>query len=451
MLKERGKHVFKRLKTKINSDQNFKDILKGSSLTFAAKIMGILFGLATSLIIARYYGADVVGIVAIVNSILAIFGIFALMGTNTAVLRLIPEYLQKYSLSSAYELYKKTISIVFGLSLLGTLVLYLSSGLLSEYAFHKPSLEHFLVIASLFIGIQAMVPIHQDVIRGLQKINLYAVMQFLPSFLNFFLIVIVTFFFFYKYNPVYVIFASSTMMLIITFIAVQRSFKTTASIYDTEYTVTRSEIITLSFPMFLANGMFIVIEQTDTMMLGIMRSEAEVGIYSIAFKLAMMTMLIFTAVNSMAAPKFSQLYHSGKMEELKQVAQKSTKLIFWINLPIFIIYILLGEFLLKLFGSEFTMGYYPLIILAMGQLILAMVGSVGHFLNMTGHQNVFKNIIIIGGVLNIILNFILIPNYGIIGAAIASMVSNAAWGISAAIYIRHKFGFSIAYIPFLKK
>ena len=200
--------------------------------------------------------------------------------------------------------------------------------------------------------------------------------------------------------------------------------------------------------MFLANAMFIVIEQTDTIMLGIMRSEAEVGIYSIAFKLAMMTMLIFTAVNSMAAPKFSQFYHSGKMEELKQVAQKSTKLIFWINLPIFIIYVFLGQFILNLYGSEFTMGYYPLIFLAMGQLILAMVGSVGHFLNMTGHQNVFKNIIIIGGVLNIVLNIILIPNYGINGAAIASMISNAAWSIMAAIYIRHKFGFSISYIPF---
>ena len=448
MLKERSKHIFKRLKTKINSDQNFKDILKGSSLTFAAKIIGIVFGLATSLIIARYYGADVVGIVAIINSILAIFGIFALMGTNTAVLRLIPEYLQKYSISSVYILYKKTISIVLGLSLLGTIVLYLSSGLLSEYAFHKPSLEYFFIIASLFIGVQAMLPINQDVIRGLQKINLYALMQFLPSFINFFLIVIVTFLFFYKYNPVYVIFASSIIMLIITSIAVQRSFKSTVSTHNTEYIASRSEIIALSFPMFLANSMFIVIEQSDTIMLGIMRSETEVGIYSIAFKLAMMTMLIFTAVNSMAAPKFSQLYHSGKMEELKQVAQKSTKLIFWINLPIFIIYVLLGEYLLKLFGNEFKMGYYALIFLAMGQLILATVGSVGHFLNMTGHQNVFKNIIIMGGVLNIVLNLILIPNYGINGAAIASMVSNAAWSITAAIYIYYKFGFSIAYIPF---
>lgn len=440
--------MIERLKAKIDSDQNFKDILKGSSLAFIAKIMSAMFGIATSLIIARYYGADVMGIVAIINSVLAIFGIFALMGTNTAILRLIPEYLQKYSVSSVYELYKKTISIVFGLSLLGTVVLFLSSALLSEYAFHKPSLEYFFVISSLFIGIQSLVPINQDVFRGLQKINLYAQMQFLPSFLNFVLIVIVTFFFFYEYNPVYVIFASSTIMLIITSIAVQRSFKTAASIHHTKHITSRSDIIALSFPMFLANSMYIVIEQTDTIMLGIMRSEAEVGIYSIAFKLAMMTMLIFTAVDSMAAPKFSQLYHSGKMEELKQVAQKSTKLIFWINFPIFIIYIVLGQFLLNLYGSEFNMGYYALIILAMGQFTLAVVGSVGHFLNMTGHQKVFKNIIIMGGVLNIVLNIILIPNYGITGAAIASMISNATWSITAGIYIRHKFGFSISYVPF---
>ncbi len=441
--------MIKQLKAKINSDKNFKDILKGSSLTFIVKILSTMLGLVTSLIIARYYGAEVVGVVAIINSVLAIFGVFALMGMNTAILRLIPEYLQKYSVSSAYGVYKKALSIVFGLSFLGAITLYFSSPLISEYIFHKAYLEYFFTLAALFIGIRVIATLNQATLRGLQNIKLYAIMQFLPSLLNFLFIIVVTFFFYYKYNPVYMMFATNFAMLIVTFMVVQHLFKTMTNVNEKKYVPSSSEIMMLSFPMFLTASMHMVIGQSDTIMLGMMRSEAEVGVYDIVFKLAILTSFVLTAVNSIAAPKFSQLYNSGQMEELKEIAQKSTKLIFWGSLPIVFSCIFLGKFILNMFGGEFIVGYHALIFLAIGQFINASFGSIGLFLNMTGNQKEFLKIIVFSGILNILLNFILIPKYGITGAAITTMISISIWNILGSIYIKTKFGFSISYIPII--
>ena len=441
--------MIKQLKTKINSDKNFKDVLKGTSLAAIAKIVSVVFTFMTSLITARYYGAEVLGTLAIIGSVLAIFSVFALMGMNTAVLRLIPEYLQKYSVSSAYAVYQKSLSIVLGLSLLSAIVLYGISPLLAESVFHKAYLEFFLSLAALFIVTQAVLAYNREAIRGLQNIKVYAIMQFLPSVLTFLLIAVVTFFFYNKYNPVYVMFAVSFLISSITLILMRYLFKLTSNENEEKYVPSRSELMTLSFPMFLTTTMNTVIGQSDILILGVMRSESEVGIYAIAFMFAMVTSLLLGLINSIAAPRFSQLYYSGKMDELKSVAQKSTKLIFWSSLPIMLTYLIFGVYILDFYGEEFTAGYYALVFLSIGQFVNALVGSVGNFLNMTGHQKDFRNIVTFGALLNIVLNLILIPNYGINGAAFGTMISISLLNIIAAITIKRKFGYSITYIPFL--
>ena len=90
------------------SDQKFSEILRGSAWALGARVFATGFGLITSIIVARYYGAEVMGIVAVLNSFLMMTTIFTLLGTNTSILRLIPEHLAKYSLGSAFGVYQKT-------------------------------------------------------------------------------------------------------------------------------------------------------------------------------------------------------------------------------------------------------------------------------------------------------------------------------------------------------
>jgi len=79
-----------------------------------------------------------------------------------------------------------------------------------------------------------------------------------------------------------------------------------------------------------------------------------------------------------------------------------------------------------------------------------MSGSVGVIMQMTGHQKVYQNIVLIALILNIVLNFTLIPLYGILGAAIATVVSISSWNIIGAVYLKQKLNIRSYYSPFKK-
>jgi O-antigen/teichoic acid export membrane protein len=173
-----------------------------------------------------------------------------------------------------------------------------------------------------------------------------------------------------------------------------------------------------------------------------------VGYYAIAVKLATLTTFILSAINSMAAPKFSELFHSGNLPELFYVAKKSTKLIFWTTLPILLGLLSFGHPTLSIvFGRDFVVAYPALVLLVVGQFFNSISGSTGVFMNMTGNEKVFKNIMMFSAALNVFLNLLLIPKFGIKGAAIAAMTSLITWNSITLLFIKKKFGKTTGYFP----
>jgi len=429
-------------------NKHFLEVLKGSSLVLLAKLAATGFSMISSLIIARYYGAEVVGILAIINSVLSISVIFGIMGSNVAILRLIPEYIEKFSIPHAYAVYKKVLLLVIFLSSIVGGILYFLAPWIALSIFKKKILISFLIISSPFVLVLAVNSLNGETLRALQNIKKYALVQLFSSVMTMILLVFLSFFFYYRYNPVYIMFGVNLLMIPLLFFMVRKSF---VVLKKKKSEISTAKIISLSFPMFLTSVMHLVIGQTDLIMLGSMVATREVGIYSIALKLAMLTSFILVAVNSIVAPKFSQLYHSGQMDDLRIVAQNSAKLIFFATFPIILVFSFLGTYVLKFFGNDFVEGIYALIFLVLGQFINAASGSVGYFLDMTGNQKLSQKIVMFGAGLNIFLNFILIPRYGINGAAFASMVSIGTWNIIALITIKMKYGFFISYFPSFKR
>jgi O-antigen/teichoic acid export membrane protein len=190
--------------------------------------------------------------------------------------------------------------------------------------------------------------------------------------------------------------------------------------------------------------------QTGVIMLGMFRSEQEVGYYSVAVKLATLTTFMLAAINSMSASKFSELFCTGQIDDLFFVAKKSAKLIFWTTTPILLCLVLFGKFIISiLFGKEFIAAFPAMIFLAIGQFANSISGSTGMFMNMTKHQKVFRNIMLLATIINIVVNLLLIPSVGIIGAGIAAMVSTGFWNSVTLLYIKRTYGKLVGYVPFL--
>ena len=429
-------------------DKDFSEIAKGSSINFLAKSLTFLLGITFSFLITKYYGADEMGVFSLVNSYFTIAIIVSMLGLHTAILRFVPEHIVKYSTYSAYKLFLQVFKLVLIMSIIISILAYLFSDFIAIKIFKNESLVTIFSIAAFFIVIQALAKLCHESIRALKNIKIFGFLEVAVAIFKICLLILFTYFFYQEYNSVYTLFASYIFLLIGAVFFVFRLFNKKRGAADQVKTSSNKEIVTVAFPMFLTGVMSVIISQTDIVMLGAMSDISNVGVYAIAVKLAFLTSFILTSINSIATPKFSELYHSGKMEALTKIAQKSSKLVFWVSVPIIIAFILFGKYFLSIFGDEFIQGYPVLIILALGKFVNGIAGSVGSFLNMTGHQKMFNRIVILGGIVNILLNFLLIPQYGIIGAAIASMISIILWNLLASLYIKYKFGFYIGYLPF---
>lgn len=432
----------------IKKDKHFFEILNGSIWSFGSKIMAVILGLVLTLMITRLYGAEAQGTFALINSFFVITGIIALMGTNTALLRLVPEYTAKYTSFAAIQVYWKIVGLIALMSILISLLTYYFSDTIASKIFNQPSIASLFALASVLIIFHALSTLNTSAFRAFRQIKLYAFYQLLTPSIKVLMLGFFSIFSMQVQNPVYALFASLILLATVSTILVK--LKTNelkaGDVPNLSYKGMSSySILALSFPMFLTASMHIIMSQTDIVMLGAMESVVVVGIYAVVVKLAALTSFVLGTVNTMAAPKFSELYHSGNMEALESVSKKSSKMLFYATLPIAFVLIVLGKILLGIFGEEYEAGYLALLILVIGQFVNAFVGSVGFFLNMTGYQKELNKMVLFAAVINIILNYVLIPIYGINGAAVATAISLSTWNILAAFYIKRKFGFFIHY------
>jgi O-antigen/teichoic acid export membrane protein len=431
------------------SDTRFSEILTGSVWALSARVLAAVFGFVCSIIVARYYGAEMVGIVAVTNSFLILATVFTVLGTNTSILRLIPEHLARYSPTSAFRVYRKTQYMVIGVSLVTGIMFFFSANLIADKVFSKPHLSFYFALASVFIIFKSLMLLNTQAVRGLRLIRVFALMLVLPQSFNIIILAVVGYLWPVRDIPVYAVLFGFAMTGIIGWIIMERAFKKRMRLDDFVHTIPRRTILSISLPMFMTATMMFLIAETGVIMLGMFRSEAEVGYYAIAVKFATITAFVLHAVNTMAGPKFSELFHLNKLDELFHVAKKSSKLIFFTTLPLLVGLLVLGKPILSIvFGREFSIAYPALVLLVLGQFVNVISGSSGIFMNMTGNQIVFRNIMIIAAGLNIGLNFLLTPHLGMNGTAIAAMASFWFSNISTLAYMKLKFGRTTGYFPF---
>ncbi len=440
----------KRKYTNLASDTRFSEILTGSFWALSARLIATAMGLVFNVIVARFYGANVMGFVAIINSFLMLATIFTVLGTSTSILRLIPEHLANYSPTSAFKVYRKTQYMVICISVIMTAVFFFSANLIADKVFSKPHLSYYFALASVFIVFKSMMELNTQAVRGVRLVKVFAVMLLLPQTFNLVFLIVVGFFSPSHDIPVYAVLFGFAMTGIIGWFIMEQAFRKKMQPFDNVHRMAGRTILSISLPMLMTSTMGFIIGQTGILMLGIFRSDVEVGYYAVAVRISSLPVFVLAAVNSIAAPKFSELFHEGKINELFHVAQKSAKLIFWTTAPMLLGFIFLGkQVLFFVFGSEFVAAYPALLLLVMGQLVNCAAGSTGNFMNMTGNHNVYKNIMLLAALSNIGLNWLLIPRYGIYGAAVSSMLVVAVLNIATLIYIKIQFGKTTGYFPTL--
>lgn len=196
-----------------------------------------------------------------------------------------------------------------------------------------------------------------------------------------------------------------------------------------------------ALPFLLMGGLNLINYQTDLIMLGWFRSAGEVGVYRVAGVGAGLVVFVLGAANALLAPSIAALYARGERHRLQRIMTQSARLVLLCALPVALVLILFGRrSLAAIFGDEYAVGATALAILAAAQLANAATGSVGQLLSMTGHERDAARGIGLSALVNLALNALLIPRWGMNGAAAATAASLITWNVLLALLVHRRLG-----------
>lgn len=168
----------------------------------------------------------------------------------------------------------------------------------------------------------------------------------------------------------------------------------------------------------------------DTLLLGALTNQRHVGSYNVATRLVMLAVFVMAPINAAFTPHMAHLLHRGEREEAARAYGTASRWILGLSMPAFVVLVVFPHQLLTYFGKGYAAAAAVTVILAFGQLVSAAAGPCGTVLNMSGRVglNMVDNVAVL--VLNVVLNLVLIPRYGIVGAAVAWSASLVAVNIA---------------------
>jgi O-antigen/teichoic acid export membrane protein len=198
--------------------------------------------------------------------------------------------------------------------------------------------------------------------------------------------------------------------------------------------------LAVSAPIFLVEAFYYLLQYSDVIVLKQFRSADDVAVYYAASKTIALVSFIYYSVAQTIAHKFVEYDVSGNRASLPAFLKQSVRLTFWPSVVVIIGLLALGHPLLRLFGREFTAGYYLMFIIAVGLLARASVGPAERLLNMLGERHSCALIYAASFAISLLLCVVMIPRFGLAGAAAASSIALVFESASLFLVAKYRLG-----------
>ena len=203
---------------------------------------------------------------------------------------------------------------------------------------------------------------------------------------------------------------------------------------------TKAEMKRVAMVLCGVGVLTMAVSQLDVVAVSYIRGTSAAGIYSAASRVALAMNVCIVAVAFVLAPQVAKLFADGKMERLQHEISAAA---FWsaaLMSCACAILIPASPLVLRIFGSDFSGGADALRILMLGQLANGLCGPVAVVLNMTGKQALAIRALGMAAVVDVVLLVVLVPKFGLTGAASATAVCTLIWNASMLIYVRRDLG-----------
>jgi O-antigen/teichoic acid export membrane protein len=414
-----------------------RDILtaaKGGGIVFFGRVFAYASRFIFGIIVARWVGANGFGLYSLGVTITEMLARMTLLGLPVGIVRFLPGAIRENDTERLWGILRTALVLVATLSVgLGVIVFILADWLATRL-FHEPSLALVLRVGSICIP---MIAVEQILMSATQAFNR---MQYRV----------------YADNIAYhtsrtglsILFLGigmgvagvMTAHVIATFVAVILLFYFLDQLFPLRRPLpvarcNTRELMSFSLPLYLTYFINQFGGSFELMFLGALGTVTWVGVYNAALRIQSVGLLFLSAVQVAAMPVISDLHQRGQNAQLGQLYQTLTKWSLTFIMPFFLTVVMFSGPILSIFGSEFETGSLALAILALGTLVNAGTGICGTLLIMAGYSklNLINSIALT--VVTLALDLLLIPTWGIIGAAIATGVSVVAMNIIQTIQV----------------
>ena len=413
-----------------------KKIAGGAGIIFLGVLLSRFFGFVYRVLIARYLGPEDYGLISLAIAILTTAIPIAVFGLPVGVARYVSYFKSKNNLKKIKGVLNFSFSVVTVTGIVTSIILYFLAGWLAISFFHEPRLAIILKAFAFSIPLFTLKNIAHAAVRGFQQMK-YRVYS--ETFISKTILIVATFtvlimgFGILAATIAYIV--SIIAFFVASFYFLNKLFPFHGVIKPTYI---NKELISFSWPLVFSAVIWAFVGHLDTIMLGYFDTAANVGIYNAAFPTAVLISVILGSFGVVFMPASTELFAKKKTGDLQKLFSIVTKWIYITVLPGFLLMLLFASPILKLFfGQKYILGAFPLSILAVGYFIASIVGPTAQMLQTLGKTKIILLNHSIVLIVDLILNFYLIPLYSIVGAAIATMIAISTWNILSLIEIYH--------------
>ncbi|MEN8832578.1 MAG: flippase [Pacificibacter sp.] len=403
-------------------------LLHSGVAAIAVRAGAMIAGLIASVTLTRVLGPENYGVYAFVFSIITLLGIPVKMGLPTLILRETARADQAGDgalMIGVWRWSNRMMSMMAG----GVLVL----GWVFLLVFLDTDTPRTIALfwGLLLVPLIGWTEAHAAALRGLRHVALGTFPDKIARPILLTIVVVLLTLWHVKINAaqIYMIHAGVAVGTLVATNLVLRAVRPYQAKQETPRTHPRDWRRAI-IPLAAIAGLNVISHNTDILMLGTLAGDKDVGLYRVALSGANVVTFGLATANLVLQPYFARAWGARDHSQLQKLAAAGARVSLAATLPVLALFWLSGPELLEwIFGQSYSDAFWPLILLCFGHTVSAFFGSVGNLLTMSGREWIALSGLAISTLVNVVLNWVLIPLYGIEGAAIATAISVMVWNL----------------------
>lgn len=420
--------------------------LQQSIVTFGLRGMGVAFLFAITILMTRSFAPEAVGQYEFIRIFLLILGSVSLVGTDVSIIYFAGKLRANNSFSTLKNTYYSMTKMVLCIAVAINLVFFIFIKEESVNLYFQQDVYSIIQKAVFFLPFYIITLLNTETLRALERPVLSElfrnIFKYCPLAVG--LIVALTTDLSYSIAEYYIY--GFLFLFLVSQWSIWYCFRRVDYHDHANLIFSNKEIIKHSLPMGISSIVLFLFMGVDVFLLKKYYDDDWIAYYAVAIKLITILSMVILSININCSPRISELFSMSDKKNLQLLCKKTANFTFKANVVVGLFLIVFIKAILTFFGEQYVVIQDTFYILIVSQLVTSAFGVVPVYLNMTGRSLVFQFILIITLIINVIMNIILIPLYGTIGAAITFTFSVVFWNLIVFIYVYRKDGINLFFL-----